>query len=182
VLGRLSFDLQYGKSVRHLAVVMGVGFLTGCANSARERSQEMPEVAKWSPLDKKRGFESYVRARAGAGATSCGTYLGSPYLSGRRVSPEQLREISACLSRSREAGKPFFFAIEGSTADSRAATGLLSRDDDSVELFWYDSNPCGGPGCDERFSTYRCPPSQKSVSLDPMVRCGSVEMQDAPKE
>ena len=48
-----------------------------------------------------------------------------------------------------------YFYVQGPGIDSQLAWGMLTRSG-RVMRFEYDSAPCGGPGCNERFVVRDC--------------------------
>jgi hypothetical protein len=79
--------------------------------------------------------------------------------------------VSGCLEAARRAGRPFIFSVEGPGIDSYLATGLVADARGRVQRFWYDSAPCGGPYCAERFSLWPCPMPTAPGGLDPNMDC-----------
>ncbi len=53
--------------------------------------------------------------------------------------------------------QPFFTVVQVLGFDSSVAQGLLGKSDGTVLRFWWDSAPCGGPGCAARFTVESCP-------------------------
>ena len=126
-------------------------------------------------FDKVGGKRRVLRA-IGKDAVECGVFPGNPYESGRKLTRQQETAVSQCATSARNAKRAWFFAVEGSAIDSWVATGLLGRRDGRVQVFWYDSAPCGGPHCGESFETYHCSPPAANTAIRPLMRCGDAKL------
>jgi hypothetical protein len=122
------------------------------------------------------GGKRRVLGAVGKDAVDCGTFPGHPYRSARSLTTQQEREVSACATSARDEKRAWFYAVEGSAIDSWVATGLMSRRDGRVQVFWYDSAPCGGPHCGESFETYDCVASGSAAVVRPLMTCGDSKM------
>jgi hypothetical protein len=147
---------------------VAVAVLSSC-HQASARRPEPEEVAVVLPATS--GAEPHLLRVAGAGARDCGRFGGSPYGTNRLVRVEARHQIAHCITEAWRARRPFFFAVEGSAVDSWVATGLIGTRDGRVQVFWYDSRPCGGPGCSESFETFSCDPPSIEAPLDPDMKC-----------
>jgi hypothetical protein len=126
------------------------------------------------------GAEPHILQVLGPDAQSCGRFQGDPYLSGRGVRGSIKERVAECISGAARAKRGFFFSVEGSAVDSWVATGLIGATDGTLKVFWYDSAPCGGPGCPESFMTYDCPKYSASHDINPELECSDAEMWTGP--
>jgi hypothetical protein len=155
-------------TVRAIAVVaVAIVAVPSCQGSSRRSEPEEVAVV----LPKSSGAEPHLLRIAGPDARNCGRFGGSPYGSRRRVKPEARQGIAQCITEAWRVRSPLFFAVEGSAVDSWVVTGLIGTRDGRVQVFWYDSRPCGGPGCVESFETYTCDQPASTGDLDPEMRC-----------
>ena len=69
---------------------------------------------------------------------------------------KDLQQSLACASAASKDRKPFWTFRQDQGIDSLGFQGLIGTIDGIVYQFWYDSAPCGGPGCSGRFSLSRC--------------------------
>jgi hypothetical protein len=136
--------------VSHKAVQY-VAFLCICCVSVGNLSaQTLPQIQKKS-------LETHIQEVTGAPKVSvvdCGEY-GIADFGGR--TPNTLANLQNSLACAREAAsqyKPFRIVVHGMTEDSRAAYGVLANVAGPEKgMFWfqYDSAPCGGNHCAEKF-------------------------------
>jgi hypothetical protein len=56
-------------------------------------------------------------------------------------------DVDACVAEAFEAGEPFIARYELQGLDSKVVAAVASNSEGTVELFQWDSAPCGGPGC-----------------------------------
>ncbi len=122
------------------------------------------------------GGKRRVLGAVGKDAVDCGTFPGRPYHSARSLTAQQEQSVSLCATSARNEKRAWFFAVEGSAIDSCVATGLMGRRDGRVQVFWYDSAPCGGPHSGESFETYDCVAPQGDAVLRPLMTCGDSKM------
>jgi len=101
------------------------------------------------------GVQHHVEAYAGHLAVPCGVYQRGGFGEGRSLSPEEAKAVSQCMTTALRDGKPSYFFVAGSGIDSQLAWGVVSTGG-RLARFDYDSAPCGGPGCRERFQTVEC--------------------------
>ena len=102
------------------------------------------EVQKFS-------LEAYIEAVTGPNAIDCGRH-------DRRANDEAAMIKSLkCAVDAAMAGKPFRVIRDEQGIDSQIAHGLLAKTDGKILRFSYDSAPCGGPGCADRFEVRTCP-------------------------
>jgi hypothetical protein len=94
------------------------------------------------PLDK------FVENFAGASVQNCGSH-------DTFASREALEGSVACGRKASVTKTAFVTRQHIPGIDSTIYQGLVGRADGTVYFFWYDSAPCGGPGCYPRFSVQR---------------------------
>ena len=117
----------------------------------------------------KLGVAPHLVRVTGPAATNCGVYRIPPVLP-HKLNADQAQAVSSCISDAHAKREAFWFSVEGPGIDSYLATGLFGVGDGTVRRFWYDSAPCGGPQCDERFTTAPCV-VEASLALDPEMKC-----------
>ena len=115
------------------------------------------------------GIDYYVQRASGAQAIECGR-IQFPLAMRRVLDADQTTRIATCIEDARARQRPFFFSIGGPGIDSYVATGLVGASDGTVKRFAYDSAPCGGRHCAERFELRACP-RPKAGALDPVTFC-----------
>lgn len=99
-------------------------------------------------------LRAYVERFTGPNASDCGHHVLS-----RTTSPAgatDLQRALACAFGAAKDRRPFWAFKQDQGMDSFLFQGLLGTVDGTVYQFWYDSAPCGGPGCAGRFSLSRC--------------------------
>jgi hypothetical protein len=137
-----------------LAVVLATSFAgAGCATRAV-----------------KRGLDYHVMKAAGADAINCGR-IQFPRATPHALNAEQSAQVASCIDSARRRRLAFFFSAGGPGIDSNLATGLVGTADGRLARFWYDSAPCGGPHCDERFRQHDCHPPSTTEPIDPTIFC-----------
>jgi hypothetical protein len=105
-------------------------------------------------------LEAHVQELTGTRAFDCGTHTRAA------ASAEGLRQSLVCARDAARKRASFWVVQRGAGEDSEIALGLLGKGDGSVFWFDYDSAPCGGPGCAERFITRPCALSNVVVIQD----------------
>src|SRR5262249_45344405 len=118
----------------------------------------------------KRGLDYHVMRAAGADAIDCGR-IQFPRAVSHVLNAEQSAQVASCIESSRAKRLAFFFSSGGPGTDSDFATGLIGAADGRLWRFWYDSAPCGGPHCAERFRQRDCPPPSTTGPVDPTTFC-----------
>ena len=103
------------------------------------------------------GVAHHVRKATGQRFTECGTFR-FPLMVKHELTVEQAQRASVCLNETYAKKEPFAFWLEGPGRDSVVAEGLLLTRSGDLQRFWYDSAPCGGPYCRERFNLSPCTP------------------------
>lgn len=103
----------------------------------------------------RKGLAFHVDRAAGEPATDCGTFRFGMF-EPLELTSTQAAQAAECVARARTRREPFRVVLEGPGIDSHLATGVLAGRDGVVRRFNYDSAPCGGPGCRERFSLGPC--------------------------
>jgi hypothetical protein len=73
------------------------------------------------------------------------------------VSWDPLQAGFACAQEAVKQHKAFQQVEHGFSEDAATARGLIGTVDGTTFVVWYDSAPCGGPGCPERFEATPCP-------------------------
>ena len=122
------------------------------------------------------GARRRVLDAVGKDAVDCGTFAGDPFGSARSLTSEQEYAVSACATKALDEHRAWFFAVEGSAVDSWVATGLMGRRGGGVQVFWYDSAPCGGPLCGESFKAYECVSPWVNGVIRPLMTCSDSKM------
>ena len=90
----------------------------------------------------------------GPNPTDCGQHLlggGAPV-----AGAPELQKSLACSLEAAKSKKPSWTVKQYQGIDSLVFEGLLGTSDGVVQKFYYDSDPCGGPGCTPRFEVMRC--------------------------
>ena len=120
-------------------LVVAIGSATGSAN----QSQQSPWPAKVT-------LDAHIHQIAGPNIADCGIRAGAP------VSSETLNTALQCATTMAQRHLAFRVVQSGPSDDSEVAWGIVGTADGSVVSFSYDSAPCGGPACAERFDTTTC--------------------------
>jgi hypothetical protein len=68
----------------------------------------------------------------------------------------ELGDALKCALDAESRHEPFWLINRTFGIDSEIADGLLTGSDGKTRRFTWDSAPCGGPGCEPRFSTELC--------------------------
>jgi len=124
-------------------------------------SLSLPSVESVQQIQKK-PLETYIEEVTGrASVVDCGEY-------GMSTSPskEALQKSLACAEDSAKQHKPSRIVVHLLGVDSYVAYGVLSDATGLAFFFDYDSAPCGGPQCAERFLKKACRLSGVSVGSD----------------
>jgi hypothetical protein len=110
--------------------------------------------------------EQLVLKRIGSPAAVCGRF-------GNKPTATEGDALRTCITDAWRGRHAFFFSIGWFSIDSYTATGLMAGRSGEVKRFWYDSAPCGGPGCDARFdvSATCVVPTAAAAQLDPYLEC-----------
>ena len=95
-------------------------------------------------------LEAHILQEVGVEPVDCGTH---PLF---RADPDALYRSIACARDAQKNHLAFKLVQPGPGTDSEFAMGLLGLRDGATLWFEYDSAPCGGPSCNERFGTSRC--------------------------
>ena len=98
----------------------------------------------------KMSLEQHIQQVIGLDSIDCGTIPRGP------VSEATLRQSLACARDAVSRKKVFRLVQWLQGIDSEVATGLFVDREGSILFFYWDSQPCGGPGCAERFATNAC--------------------------
>jgi hypothetical protein len=112
-----------------------------------------------------------VVTHTGRPVTVCARFNRYDTFRQNQPSDRELRRVETCLSEAYRARRRFFFSIEGGGADSYVGSGLMGDAAGNVKRFWYDSAPCGGPGCGESFRVATCPVPKDASRIDPRLDC-----------
>jgi len=124
-------------------------------------SLSLPSVRAVQQIQRK-SLETYIEEVTGReSVVNCGEY---PWCKSR--SKEALQESLACAEGSTKQQKPFRIVLHVMGTDSFGAYGVLSDATGRAFFFAYDSQPCGGPDCAERFSKKACRLSEVSVGFN----------------
>ncbi len=114
--------------------------------------------------------DELVRKHLGEPVTACARFKYQ-FIRGHKPTREEVALLKSCMAQAYGEGQSFYFSIEGSGIDSYVATGLMRAGLGNLQRFWYDSAPCGGPGCTERFQSVTCATPPKPDQIDPFVEC-----------
>lgn len=116
--------------------------------------------------------EIHVLRLTGADANRCGVFQrkrGDPV----SLSEAETRTAMECITAAWQGGRPFFLSIEGTGIDSYIGQGVFGlREKGGLYRFAYDSAPCGGPGCPERFTVQLCPAPSEAAPFASGNVCG----------
>ena len=117
------------------------------AASARQRRDPVEEL------------QSHVERITGLRPADCGRHLlkqangGGP---GIAADEDALRQSVKCGVTAAAGRKAFWTFKQDQGIDSWIAQGLLGTSEGIVYRFFFDSAPCGGPGCAGVFNHERC--------------------------
>jgi hypothetical protein len=111
-----------------------------------------------------------VVRQLGDSATACARFKYQ-FIRGSKLTKHEVASLQSCMAKAYDAGESFYFSIEGSGVDSYVATGLMRAGSGNIQRFWYDSAPCGGRGCPERFHFATCASPSKPGRIDPWIEC-----------
>jgi hypothetical protein len=100
--------------------------------------------------------QELVLKQVGTSPTVCARFKYD-FIRGNKPTADEFRALETCITDAWRRRQPFYFSIEGTGVDSHIGHGLMGNADRQVKRFWYDSAPCGGPGCNERFLVAVCP-------------------------
>ena len=103
-----------------------------------------------SPTAPQKWIEEHVRAFTGAGAIDCGRL-------GIQATDQEMQTALNCALGAAGRGVAFSAVRQYQGIDSSVAEGLMAKTGGGIVKFFYDSAPCGGPNCSERFTTQACP-------------------------
>jgi len=95
-------------------------------------------------------LEAHIEKVTGANAVDCGRH------DLRNNDEDAMMKSLRCALDAAAARKPFRTIRDQQGIDSQIAHGLLGKGDGKIMRFSYDSAPCGGPGCAERFDVGPC--------------------------
>jgi hypothetical protein len=95
-------------------------------------------------------LEAHILMETGVEPIDCGTHPRY------KPDPDALHRSVACARNAKKDHFAFKLMQRGLGEDSEVAFGLLGLRDGATLWFWYDSGPCGGPMCNERFEAVRC--------------------------
>ena len=99
-------------------------------------------------------LQSYVTKFTGPQPADCGQHLlVKPFAP---VNVDELQRSLTCVFEAARNRKAFWTVKQDQGIDSLVFQGLVGTTDGVVHRFFYDSAPCGGPGCAGRFTTERC--------------------------
>ena len=117
---------------------------------------------------KRHGVEHHVYRLAGPTAVNCGTIPAEP----PEADPTLFKVVAECMASAYHHHQSFFFLHERRSIDSSVASEIVGTGQGQLFQIWYDSAPCGGPGCRERFTAEACSPSLvERQALDPLLQC-----------
>jgi hypothetical protein len=95
-------------------------------------------------------LEAHISELTGGDAADCGTHTWVAPV------PEAMHQSLVCARDAAQQHRAYRVIQRGFGEDSEIARGILGERDGSTFWFDYDSAPCGGPGCAERFETKPC--------------------------
>jgi hypothetical protein len=100
------------------------------------------------------GLQHYLDHSAGTDAILCGAFARRP-MEAHTLTVEEAQATSSCMTDAFRGKRRAYFYVQGPGIDSQLAWGMLTRGG-HVMRFEYDSAPCGGPACNERFVVRDC--------------------------
>jgi hypothetical protein len=118
----------------------------------------------------KQGLGHFLPSVKAPDQVDCGS-VRVPMTFPLEVDAASLPSITDCVNGALQQRQPFFFVVQGPGIDSYMATGLVGDASGNVKRFWYDSAPCGGPHCRERFTVWPCSPNSHGVPVAPNEHC-----------
>jgi hypothetical protein len=104
----------------------------------------------------KMSLEAHIQQWTGPDAVDCGTHQ-------EESNPEAMLQSLACAREAANQHRPFQVFNEVRARIPKSAVGVFAERNGSTRWFDYDSAPCGGPGCRERFLTRACSLSSVKV-------------------
>jgi hypothetical protein len=118
-----------------------IGVCTGCSNEC--------------------ALDDDLRLFAGEAARDCGSVPAG----GDRA------DVDACVAEAFDAGEPFIARYESQGVDSKVVSAVAGNTEGKVQLFQWDSAPCGGSGCDPVTDVQLCdgPTLTEETSEDPLA-------------
>lgn len=121
------------RSILRSLCLLALGTLAACQLGVPDQSDEP--------------FRAKQMRRSGAGAEDCGDVQPSGL---------QSRSTNDCVVRAFQARRPFHARFWKQGIDSQIADGIAADASGAVYIYWFDSAPCGGPGCEPRLDERRC--------------------------
>ena len=100
----------------------------------------------------RRPISDYLSELTGPKYTDCGSYEVG--IDGWEKQQDQVLDCAVTAARKPA---PFVFIEIDHEIDSTVYTGWVRKKNGVLLRYAYDSQPCGGPGCREIFSTKPCP-------------------------
>ena len=98
----------------------------------------------------RQSLEAHILQEVSVEPVDCGTHPLN------QADPDALHRSLACARDAHKNHLAFKVVQRGPGVDSEIALGLLGLRDGAMLWFSYDSGPCGGPMCNERFEARRC--------------------------
>lgn len=152
-------------SNRRLRSLAHIGVLTGClllgltCTVSGQSSKTVPN-----------GLRAYLERFTGPQPVDC-----RPLVSATDHADEASARMTSCIAEAKQGHKPFFSYDEGGERmDSWQVTGVLTTPDGAGYSFGYDSSPCGGGGCSDRFTITHCEnPTVADFGLGWKVTCAA---------
>lgn len=126
-------------------------------------------VTRCSLVYPRAGLQHYLDNSVGAAAVRCGAFVRQPSAP-HTLSTDEARSSSSCLTDAFRDKRSAYFSVEGPGIDSQLAWGMLTRGG-HVMRFEYDSAPCGGPACSERFVVRDCTNPGEGEPVTPDLSC-----------
>jgi hypothetical protein len=111
------------------------------------------------PQDEESAADLFARIQGmmGAPPMECGRHFLIRTGNGFKSAGANELELSLkCGMAAAQVLKPFWTFKQNHGIDSWVADGLLGGTDGILQRFWYDSAPCGGPGCEARLRLGPC--------------------------
>jgi hypothetical protein len=136
-------------------------------------TQQAQSASRWSDR-----VGVLVTTHLGGSVTACARFRYQ-FIRGSTPTALELEALQTCMASAFEGDRVFYFSIEGTAVDSYVATGLMRTRSGQLQRFWYDSAPCGGPGCPERFQFAACQAPGDLARIDPFMEC-SKESRGSP--
>ena len=147
------------RSLAHVDVLTGCVLLGLISTVFGQSSRTVPN-----------GLRAYLERFTGPQPVDC-----RPRVAATDQADEASARMTACIAEAKQGHKPFFsYDAGGLISDSWQVTGILTTPDGAGYSFGYDSSPCGGGGCSDRFTITHCEnPTVANFGLGWQLTCAA---------